>query len=447
MLTHQRLSFLDVHGYSYCVPGEGVAIPPTYTVPPLPHFHYPYYLHHTSYPQPAPYTPCPSPIPVQPIYYPPPPSPAPAPNVSANSTARSTPSPSTNASEHVRQLIAASFGATVFKKVPLPSVNPTKPHLWYLQSTVEARLWVILNCIKAAGFKSFGEFLVAMFSEKHSSHPTVIKTVSSFVRGDSKAGTRPVDVVRLLYENPHSGKLRTPSAGDIVFPSLPRHALPPALRLLEAPDVPESSTTRNDLLDWALARVLVRVDEEVKILLDPLHGIASRTQAVTWSMLYSYSLTEKQDVIARNAPALFAVIASAATSEDAREKLRLSVSGRLAETDSSRAGPPQPNTELPQGESGVADEDETDPPVVGSTRDIWLVREFQNMITAPTNLLHILGYYSRNSHPSRLPIPLCKHLSEVCCGNIVFQQCTPYRLSNTMPSRLVHLLLSNAMPA
>ncbi|KAI0687975.1 hypothetical protein BC835DRAFT_1419524 [Cytidiella melzeri] len=278
--------------------------------------------------------------------------------------------PLPGATQGIKQLAAANLGAKAFGNVPLTTINPTKPHLWYLHATVETRLLVVLNCIKAAGFEPFGEFLMAFLSEKHTQYPAVIKTVSTFVRGDSKEGTRPVDVVRALYDHAHVSKFGLANSAPL-FPSLPRYALPPSSRLLASTEATQPRlTTQNALLDWALCRVLTEVDREADLLVNPSHGMTSRSQDMTWSMLCLYSLTVKQEMIAQTAPALFAVLATAATSKTARQKLESQVAARIT---SPLEGEPEPVVELPDAAPRPALFDEIPADKnTDSTRDVWL---------------------------------------------------------------------------
>lgn len=342
--------------------------------------HTPYFAYHSAFS--APYAPIPSLPPRRPL----PPLPphshhyhAAIPSPTTAYSARPIPSasathqqPSSGSNDSMNQLVAATFGGKVFEGVPIPShsVDPTKAHLWYLKATMEARIQVVLNSIKAAGFEPFGQFFVKLLTEKYTS-PSVIKTVSRFIESDTGKNTQPVDVIRALYG--HRLALSTPAgngrSASIAYPSLPRHALPPSSRLLARPSG-RPATTRQILLDWALSEVLAEIDREADWLLRPVFGLTSRSQAITWSMLCSYSLAEQQELLAQNAPALFAVLTTAATSTEARQKLESQVKARIA-------APPPAASVHTSGSSvpttPAEGENATTPEAPEFVRDAWLV--------------------------------------------------------------------------
>ena len=159
----------------------------------------------------------------------------------------------------------------------------------------EERILVVLRAIEAAGF-SLPQFLVTLFRPGFNQHPTIYYRVAYFLRTRSLNSPSPVDLVKAIFEHPKS---RTPQDSP-QLPSLPRHAWLPQECSLAAWPSPGTSQEPAQalLLDFALQLVLRRVDEEAKELLSPEHGLVYSRQALSWTMLRTFSISSKQELFA-----------------------------------------------------------------------------------------------------------------------------------------------------
>lgn len=144
------------------------------------------------------------------------------------------PPPTSSAStQSAKQVAAAAFGSTAFASVVLPPMNIGRS--WHKQVSMELRVLVILNAIKAAGFDHLSDFLVSVFTRKFSEHASVYQSISSFLRGETSEGTRPADVVEAIWTHTKSQRYTNRNPQLPTFPSLPRYAFPPSRRLLPNP--------------------------------------------------------------------------------------------------------------------------------------------------------------------------------------------------------------------
>ncbi|KAH9931770.1 hypothetical protein B0H21DRAFT_836229, partial [Amylocystis lapponica] len=249
------------------------------------------------------------------------------------------------------------FASGLFADITLPHLTSRRAAQWHTGISQEDRVLVVVRAIRRAGFTTLGEFLAALFANGYTSHQSLVQTVTAFLQGKSKAGTRPVDIIELFWTHKRSQTYLNYFAEPPTFPSLPRHARAPSLRLAPNPDVDKPPSCRNALLDWALGKVLKQVDREADKLREPSLGLIS---------LDEIALAEKQEQIAAAAPALFAVMTTAAVNNTARTRLERSASTRQRPQDS--------DSEEATDASDIAEEssDDNNNIVFKMRRDPWL---------------------------------------------------------------------------
>ncbi len=123
--------------------------------------------------------------------------------------------------------------------------------------------------------------------------------VSTFLQKRSK-GPRPVDIMQLMYSHPASQKPASQEPISSALHSLPRHSRPQSERVRsELPKTESNTTTRTDVLDWALSSlVLPCIDDERETLLSYENNFSIHGD-ITWDTILSWDAERAQDVVAR----------------------------------------------------------------------------------------------------------------------------------------------------
>ncbi|KAJ7807600.1 hypothetical protein B0H14DRAFT_3763979 [Mycena olivaceomarginata] len=225
--------------------------------------------------------------------------------------------PSTPAATHTRPNAAyeARFATGIFDDVLNVTPRPRARFQWPAGTTHEDRLLVAFRCMQHAGFETIGDYFKAVLDHGDNKHPKVYHSVSAFLQCQgTDPSTHPISIVRRIFEDPRSKKHA--GADDELHLDLPRHALPPSQRLLpELPEVPNNNT-HNACINWALQIVLLRLKDEAEHLLHPFFGFTrdrrrdEPAEKFSWSEVLNWRITKNQEIIAVNAPAIFACLAS-----------------------------------------------------------------------------------------------------------------------------------------
>lgn len=252
------------------------------------------------------------------------------------SQSHSLPSPTPTIPHSFEREIELAFARGLFAGLDLDKADRSKPNLWYLHATAEERLLVSLRALKHAGFPTLGDFLSTLFQDAgYNVHATVYMSISSFLNRTSKSGTHPIDIVRLIFNHPKSRSQKSvlPS-----FPSQPRYALPPSLRTQKLLPLVVSPSTRNDVLDFALAETARIVENEAKRLTTPTTPLAC-PKNLEWSHLHGFDLAANEELLSTEAPGLFTIMSTVAVNSDARQRLESlaalsdDMSGDVSESD------------------------------------------------------------------------------------------------------------------
>ncbi|KAK7025899.1 hypothetical protein R3P38DRAFT_3193539 [Favolaschia claudopus] len=220
-----------------------------------------------------------------------------------------------------RTKMAIDFASDIFNGIiPHTDVGGRQRTKFHWPSGIEIapedRLLVVFRAVKKAGFPTLGAFFAQAFDNKiiYNKHPTVYHTLASFLQAkEHSVAHHPVAIVDLIFRHRKSQEFSKGSAVDPIF-ELPRYSLPPSARL--DPDLHGASanTTRNALINWALHRMIERIEKETRELLKSQHGFMHRPKdpAVTWDGLLAWSLKQAQETIAMNAPAIFTLLTTIA---------------------------------------------------------------------------------------------------------------------------------------
>ncbi|KAJ7802537.1 hypothetical protein B0H14DRAFT_3780337 [Mycena olivaceomarginata] len=273
--------------------------------------------------------------------------------------------PSTPAATHTRPNAAyeARFATGIFDDVlnatPRPRGTPTpRPSRarfqWPAGTTHEDRLLVAFRCMQHAGFETIGDYFKAVLDHGNNKYPKVYHSVSAFLQCQgTDPSTHPISIVRRIFEDPRSKKHA--GADDELHLDLPRHALPPSQRLLpELPEVPNNNT-HNACINWALQIVLLRLKDEAEHLLHPFFGFTRErrrdepAEKFSWSEVLNWSMTKNQEIIAVNAPAIFACLTSIAVSDDTQKKLARAAGVAVPEPATTEPQPPPESEPIPEG--------------------------------------------------------------------------------------------------
>ncbi|KAK7695975.1 hypothetical protein QCA50_000615 [Cerrena zonata] len=272
----------------------------------------------------------------------------------------------------VERDIENTFSCSLFSGLSLERVDRAKPNLWYLNASPEDRLLVVLRALKRAGFATLGDFLCTLFEDSgYNTHPTVYMSISSFLNRTSKEGTRPIDLVQRIHNHPKAQLLKDRKPSPPTFPSRPRYALPRALRMGTMSASIPSSSTRNDILDFALSEIVKVVDREAKSLATPDSSLACKKD-LQWSDLYNFSLVDSEDLFAREAPALFTITSTVAVNPDARKRL----DEQACTATNTRSSAHDDSEEVSEADSlpfGGDDDVEADDRIKETRRNVWLI--------------------------------------------------------------------------
>ncbi|KAJ7660020.1 hypothetical protein B0H14DRAFT_3701557 [Mycena olivaceomarginata] len=267
--------------------------------------------------------------------------------------------PRTPVPAHTRpnEAYEARFAAGIFDDVlnvtarsqGAPAPRPSRARFqWPARISVEDRLLVAFRCMQQAGFETVGDYFAAVLDPAHSKHQKVFRSVTAFLQCQgTDTTTHPISIVQRIFEDPRSKKHVT--ADNQLHLDLPRHALPPSQRLLpKLPEVPNNNT-HNAFIDWALRVVLSRLKDEAEYLLHPFFGFTRErrrdepAEKFSWSEVLNWSMTKNQEIIAVNAPAIFACLTSIVFSDDAQKKLVQAAGVAVTEPAMTE---PQPTPEL-----------------------------------------------------------------------------------------------------
>ncbi|KAF6750481.1 hypothetical protein DFP72DRAFT_909980 [Ephemerocybe angulata] len=193
----------------------------------------------------------------------------------------------------------------------------------------EARAVVVYRCMRRAGFDSFGELLKVYFSGEHtfSQYKEITQALSEFMKSKkANESEHPVAIVDYFFRHPNSRLNLDGKVDRALSLTVPSYALPPSVRLdgTYAQERPRHSSTKNALLDWSLGRILELVDLESERLLQSSFGFTrSPTDMLNWTNLTSWSITASQEIIATEAPAIFALLSTIAVNENTRSRVKL----------------------------------------------------------------------------------------------------------------------------
>ncbi|KAH6913289.1 hypothetical protein BKA70DRAFT_1525370 [Coprinopsis sp. MPI-PUGE-AT-0042] len=199
---------------------------------------------------------------------------------------------------------------------------------WPENVTDEDRALVACRCLRRLGYESFSGFLYVLLAKRFTSKEQnfVARWVSEFLSStDTSQKIHPLHIVDLIYEHSASQAYtdRRPTTPNFL---IPRYARPPSTRLdntFGLSTLP-SNTTRNALLNWALAKILGRVDDEAQALLSPsLKLVRQPGEHYSWEALTSLDMTFTQESIAKEAPVLFSILSTLSISPETRIKYRL----------------------------------------------------------------------------------------------------------------------------
>ncbi|KAI0693507.1 hypothetical protein C8T65DRAFT_699203 [Cerioporus squamosus] len=237
----------------------------------------------------------------------------PAPYTSAGSPSPTSTSPAASTAVPSQATAPWLLGAQtralqdVFKGFDIPDIAPHARRAWYHPLTEQERAVMVLNFLKSCGFDSLGEFLTVVFGRQEGTHRVVAGHARTFLDKSGRAGTHPIDVVRLWYHHPRCEKYTTTGAPQPVsLPSLPRYARPRSERL--QPELPTANlretSTRTDIADWALSEIVMPgIDKELKTLQNPAHRFVLRKSSeLKWEDLLSLNAAKAEDTVATQTP-------------------------------------------------------------------------------------------------------------------------------------------------
>ncbi|KIM45745.1 hypothetical protein M413DRAFT_24877 [Hebeloma cylindrosporum] len=192
----------------------------------------------------------------------------------------------------------------------------------------EDKLLVILRCIKSLGFDSLGDFFAVLFAReggdlKYQKHRVVVASITSFLQCQSvDARAHPLAIVDAIFRHPYSQVFEHRKPVKPQF-NLPRYALPPTIRMKPSAIQLYSNTTRNALLDWAMHRILERVDDEAQ-LLEPSLGLVwspAMKRKLTWDVVLGWSMKEMEETVSTTAPIIFSILTTISVNKNTRKRI------------------------------------------------------------------------------------------------------------------------------
>ncbi|KAJ3505619.1 hypothetical protein NMY22_g17517 [Coprinellus aureogranulatus] len=264
------------------------------------------------------------------------------------------------------------FGAGLFEGILYPKESRKRSRAKFIfpdpdsKMDAVARAVVLHRCIERAGL-SLGSSLRIFLSGQHmfsGEFNAVGQAISSFLRSDSPT-EGPVAIVQYIFQNPKSS-LKADMKVDQARPTLsvPAYALPPSVRLdgRYTQEHPNSVSTKNALLDWCFQKTMQLVDEESEHLLQASLGFTrAPSEYLSWSNLTSWSITASQEIIAREAPAVFALLSTLAVNPNMRKRIEqarfVPSSGHNAPEPMPPSSPPQ----FPEPDQDTMDVEQEDP--------------------------------------------------------------------------------------
>ncbi|GJF00901.1 hypothetical protein PsYK624_172050 [Phanerochaete sordida] len=188
----------------------------------------------------------------------------------------------------------------------------------------EDKLLVFFRLLKRFGYSSLGEFLADLFGTRHKEHAEVVHSLSAFLRQRSRVGTRPADIVEKMFNHPQSERYHDRRPLCYVFPQVPRYARGPEARYRPGTvtSTPELSA-RNSILQWSLNALLKEIDRETARLRKSVDGqfTLGSDCHLSWDLILSWKTSEKEVIIAREAPVTYAILCTLSVSGPVRTKL------------------------------------------------------------------------------------------------------------------------------
>lgn len=193
-------------------------------------------------------------------------------------------------------------GPALFDGLPHSSESFRNPDEWFRDHAVteEERILVAIRSLTRTGFETLGDFLEALLSsKKNGQHQTVAQKTSAFVSGRTRAGTRPADIIQLLYEHRSAEDYINGRPVPLSYPLLPRYARGPAERASLNPAIDRAISTRTSVLQWAVLTVMKRVDTELDGLIKEGSFTVMPGTRLTWDMILSWDMKAKEGLIAK----------------------------------------------------------------------------------------------------------------------------------------------------
>ncbi|KAK7025499.1 hypothetical protein VNI00_015933 [Paramarasmius palmivorus] len=192
--------------------------------------------------------------------------------------------------------------------------------------TSEAPLLVVNNCMRRAGFPRLGNYLMKFLREEPFEDLSLAKSVASFIRCLSvDIREHPLAIVNRIFYHSKADMLKhgsthyKPFEGNI---SVPKYA---SLLMGSQSPFPQSEyseyTTQHALINWAVQRTVERVNDESAKLCRQTYFTRVPSVKVSWDLITRFNFSTSQEIIAKQAPALFSLLTTAACSEDMRLRL------------------------------------------------------------------------------------------------------------------------------
>ncbi|KAF8904824.1 hypothetical protein CPB85DRAFT_1416301 [Mucidula mucida] len=189
--------------------------------------------------------------------------------------------------------------------------------------TDDDRAQILINCMWRVGFRTLGHALSVLFRhDTFDNHQSVATTVSNFLGQKSRFKEEHPDYIiyELIYPHSHSTTQNPP---PLVF-DLPQYGLPPSQRL--EPTLPPRvvhTTTRGAMLNQSVQLVLEEIDREAKVLAKDESLLRRLGTSLTWDTLLSWDMPAVQEQLAKQAPVLFASMATVGVGGAIHKKFRL----------------------------------------------------------------------------------------------------------------------------
>ncbi|CUA68631.1 putative protein L294 [Acanthamoeba polyphaga mimivirus] [Rhizoctonia solani] len=179
---------------------------------------------------------------------------------------------------------------------------------------------------KIVGYNNYslGDFLQHIFEPETVDQlpPSSAGVLRSWVRGGSKQGTRPAEIVDANYRHPagitrdKSRRLPHPSFQDLSPPgSSPAHANAHPRDISLLPNSGNLSAarlnSREGLEEWMVRGTLLQVEREAEALVSNENGLP-RGAGITWDLLDDMSDLDQRDAMRSTAPVIWAIMSTIA---------------------------------------------------------------------------------------------------------------------------------------